>query len=443
MLYIQLMKTKIYTLGILACALLAFSSCSNDEDNNTVMLTGSDALLTIATRGIGDANTIPADGRVYVFNSAGKCVSLLTTNTTSPTATTKLAAGTYTLCCLGASDLSPYSLPERVYATASTLISLKAEQEMNELFMKSQSVTLTEGEQEVCDIELTRAISQIEDITITQVPTSVSAISVEIGDVYTAVQLDGGFPATGNTETLTFALEEQADGTTWKATPNKMVFPSKGNPTLTMIITTDEGVDSYSFQLASAIQANKHTTFTGQYKVPLGATLQCTMYTTDWDSPQAYNFDVDPANEVFKNLTQGTFHNGYYVVSLDATAHTAVLLAKEEIAYEIPTTGVDDNTNPLWLQNINTAMAALEKPTGITSSWRLPTLAEADIFLRDSRVEPLGATTGGTRSFFCTEDNALKWTWLKTETSALVQKKGTKNFSYTTILLLPVIDITF
>ena len=283
-------------------------------------------------------------------------------------------------------------------------------------------------------------------MSITQVPATVSAISVEIGDLYTAVQLNGSFPAEGHTEAVNVALEQQTDNTTWKASPDKLVFPSKGNPTLTMTITTADGTDSYSFELESAIQANKHATFTGQYQVPIGVTLQCTMTTTDWDEPQSLAYDIDTDHEVFKNLTQGTFHNGYYVVSLDASARTAVLLAKEEIHYDKPSSGDDNNTNPLWLQSLTSAMSSLALPIGITSgTWRLPTLAEADIFLRDTRVAPLGPTSGETHSFFCTDDVTLKWTFLKPNatTSALEQISGGKYFNDVAIYLRPVLDITY
>jgi hypothetical protein len=170
------------------------------------------------------------------------------------------------------------------------------------------------------------------------------------------------------------------------------------------------------------------------------------MTTTDWDEPQSLGYDIDADHEVFKNLTQGTFHNGYYVVSLDASARTAVLLAKEEIHYDKPSSGDDNNTNPLWLQSLTSAMSSLALPTGITSgTWRLPTLAEADIFLRDTRVAPLGPTSGETPNFFCTDEGILKWTQLKPNatTSALDQKSGGKYFNDATIYLRPVLDLTY
>lgn len=443
------MKNKVFNFGMLVCGLMALSSCGNDDlvESSPVSSVNPESpgsTLTVGTRGGDDPATAPANCRVYVISSTGNCVSLFTTDASNPTGTVKLPAGTYTICALGASDLSPYTLPERVDATAATLITLKEGEQLNELFMTSQSVTLEEGVDKTATIELTRTVACIDDITITQVPASVSAVSVEIGDLYTAVQLDGAFPAEGHAGTLTFSLTEQTDGTTWKATPDKLVFPSKGNPVLTMTLTTADGTDSYSFELTSAIQANKHSTFTGQYQVPLGANLQCTMTTTDWTDPQALAFDIDPAHAVFRNFTQGTFCNGYYVVSLNATDYTAVLLAKEEIHYEKPS-GDDNNTNPLWMQNINTAMTALEKPVGITASWRLPTLAEADIFLRDIRVAPRNPQTGVTDNFFCTDGDALKWTYLKpnASTSALEQQKGSAHFTYGTIFLRPVIDITY
>ena len=448
------MKNKVFYVGMFVCGLMALSSCGNDDLVGSSSLSpsfdseapaSSEATLTVGTRG-DDPASAPANGRIYVFSSTGKCVSLLSTDTSNPTASAKLPSGTYTICALGASDLSPYKLPERVDATAASLITLKTGEQLNELFMATKSVTLEEGIDQTANIALTRTVACIDDITITQVPATVTAVSVEIGELYTAVQLNGNFPAAGYTETVTVALEQQTDNTTWKASPDKLVFPSKGNPTLTMTLTTVDGTDSYSFELESAIQANKHATFTGQYQVPIGATLQCTMTTTDWDEPQSLGYDIDADHAVFKNLTQGTFHNGYYIVSLDASARTAVLLAKEEIHYDKPASGDDNNTNPLWLQSLTSAMSSLALPTGITSgTWRLPTLAEADIFLRDTRVAPLGPTSGMTDTFFCTHDGALKWTCLypNATTSVLEQHKGTTGFSYPPVYLRPVLDITY
>ena len=210
------MKNKVFYFGMFVCGLMALSSCGNDDLVGSSSLSpsfdsetpaSSEATLTVGTRG-DDPASAPANGRIYVFSSTGKCVSLLSTDMSNPTASAELPAGTYTLCALGGSDLSPYKLPERVDATAASLIPLKEGRQLNELFMATQSVTLEEGIDQTANIELTRTVACIDDITITQVPATVSAISVEIGELYTAVQLNGNFPAAGYTETVTVALEQ-------------------------------------------------------------------------------------------------------------------------------------------------------------------------------------------------------------------------------------------
>ena len=322
------------------------------------LVTGS-AKLNIFTSTPGDSEeeTI-VEGKVYIFNSTGICVQLLSMDEESQQITTQLPPGQYTLYAIGGNDLTRFALPTQSEATSSSVITRLAGKVMDDLMMASVVVDLEEEESLNQNIALEHKVICLDDIEIRQVPQTATKVEVTFTPLYSSVCLDGSFPASP-TESYKIALTKQADGSTWKAAPDQMLFPSKGTPTVNVTISTSTGNLSYSFT-AEAFSANHHFSIVGTYQTPQGVTLTGILTAGDWGEDQEIAFDINESDVEFTPLVAGEFCGDYYVVSVDETHRKAVLLAKEKISYTAPS---GNATNAQWKAALTAPMAALERKT--------------------------------------------------------------------------------
>ena len=423
------------------CAAVTFSACEKaviDEDINNPSAVGNNgngsASLTVTTRSGGDSEATVAEGRIYIFNQSGSCVDVLSTNEEKTTAAVQLAAGTYTLYSIGGDDLSRFTLPTKSTATATSIISRQEGKVMDELLMKTSEVTLEDGDVRNLTINLDRKVLCLDEVKITDVPTTVTKVEVALSSFYSTVQLNGTHPATP-TETYKVALTKQSDNTTWKANPQQLLFPTKDAPTIAVSLTMEAGSQGVSYTAANAMQANHHYTIACAYNVAQGGQLSCTLTAAAWGEDQTITFDLDESNTAFANLEAGSFCNGWYVVSVNDANRTAVLLSKAEVDYEAPAAG---SAAAAWSQALTTAMAGMTKPAEATGNWRLPTTTEAAFFTPDGKAI-YQTSNGGSITIFCQDDETLKWGYVNSDR---VFKSGTSGF-VSGIYLRPVIDIAY
>ena len=433
---------KIFGNGVLmtlsVCAVMGFSSCEEsvmDEAFASGQL--DEGRLTLSTRGDGDpAGSVISESRCYFFNEAGRCVQILTTNEEDNTFSVQLAAGTYTVLSVGSNNLSAFSLPLQTNAATNSVITLREGQTMADLLMKQSTLTVVKGQDVSETITLERKVINVNSVEVKEVPTDVTGVSVTLSAFYGSVYLDGTFPNSPTTD-YTVALTKQEDETTWKATPNQLLFPSAGEPILIVTLTKADGTENYSYAIAESLTSNRYYSFSGTYKNTLG-NLTATMIAQEWGESQDTPFDFDESNMVFSNPQPGEFQNGYYVVSVNSEARTAVLLAKSKLIYDAPASGSDAAT---WREALTGPMAALDKPIGITNNWRLPTTDETEVFSKDTQIVTF-TDAGYSALYFCEEDGVLKSGWTTKSGDTYTFHKGGSGF-HSGILLRPVIDISF
>lgn len=403
----------------------------------TTQSSGS-ARIDITTRAAGDEvdNSI-TEGRIYIVNSAGTCVQMLSTDEESSAAATELAAGTYTIYAIGGSDLSRFVLPAQTAVNDNSLITRKSGKTMDDLLLKKTSVTLEDGDQRQMDIVLDRKVLCIDEVKITNVPTDVTKVEVVFETFYSAIRLNGTHPGLP-TEAYKVALAKQSDGTTWKATPKQMLFPSKGIPDISVTLTSGSTLQAFTYPVSDVMQANSHFDITAAYSMEQGASLQCTLTSTDWDEDKSVTFNLDSDNQAVYVPVAETFCNGYYVVSVDETKRKAVLLSKTTLTYEEPASG---SSASVWQAALAAAMATHPTPPGMTGSWRLPTIAEVRIFSKDTKVVTFGSS-GGSANYFCLDGETLRWAYTLHSDSGDELKSGTANFS-SIVHLRPVFDIQY
>lgn len=389
------------------CCILALNGCSKD----VLMEFDSDGTpineLRIGTRAGDDATTV-TDGRIYIFNNSGECVSVLSTDQNAEYTSAKLPAGTYSVYAVGGNDLNRFTLPDQTEATTTSWLTLEDGKVMDDLLLSNTSVTM-EGEDKTLDIELNRKVMSVSSVTIKKVPTDVTAVEVMVSPLYSKVKIDGTFDTNDTGESYTFTLTKDADGTTWDYQTAKTLFPSKGKPTITITFKRGENnATTYSYEAAGAFAANKRVKIEGTYTESQGVTLTGTLTSEAWGEESNVEFDFDNTNSSQQgngnddnnnnnNTPSGTpvageTYLGCYVVSVDADAKTAVLLSPKQ------TNGYTSAAT------VNTAVASWAVE-GIAGTWRLPTVAEVNIFIVNRSIA--NPDQGKSMAFYCLSGSSV------------------------------------
>lgn len=392
---------------------------------------------------------------VYLFNGSGAFVRTLQTDAagsyTSASASVKLPEGSYTLCALGPGDLSSFQIPATPSPT-STITPVEG-QAMGDLLMASSTVSLSDGDAETVDMTLQRKVLELSTVTISQVPADVTGVTVSVAPFYCAIQFNGTY-VEDNPLTVTIPLTAATTEGVWEATPRQLVFPSKGVPTITVTFTHAEGEpSSYTYTAETALTANNKYDIAGTYTEPLGVTLSGSLSLQPWaDTNTDIPFDFDENNAVSDSGSGsgagsdpasgsggsdagsgasdapvvGQTYKGCYVVSVDETNRTAVLLAN---------TLKNNIVNESQMAN---ALISYPKPEGVTNSWRVPTLSECNLFFAD--INTPGIEKG---QYYCMNDGTLSRVKVDKGTDSNFVKEVISSDYVSTVYLRPVIDITY
>ena len=460
------MKHFIHSAAAIMSSFVCLVSCSEQESDLLSANQSSNSQLSIVTHTRGGETPIAS---VYLFNGSNTFVRTLQTDAagyTSASASVKLPEGSYTLCALSPSDLSHFQIPEA--PTPNSAITLAEGQAMSDLLIGTATATLADGANEEVDLELQRKVLEISSITISQVPDDVTGVTVSIAPFYSAVQFNGEYVAT-DPVTATFTLATTATDGVWQLTPQQLVFPSNGVPTITVTFTRDnEDPSNYTYKTESAFAANNKYNIVGTYTEPLGVILSGGITLQPWvTDPTAVNFDFDESNtgnnsnsdpntggdnpssgtdnpnssgsEATDPPVVGQTYKGCYVVSVNSEAKTAVLLSPtERTGYSV---GSNNYNAADWLNLLNTELQSWPSIEGVTGSWRIPTLEEIELFAQPAGViNDIGQAD--TKSFFCMENSALKVVKIRNSNKTATNAGVNTAFNESSILR-PVIDISY
>lgn len=403
------------------CGLVTLGSCSQEVINED--MTASDSQMTIMTRGSGDPITSPV--HLYVFDS-NKCVAMETLDEGSSSFTKNLPAGSYDVYALAGVDDTRYTLPSKEDATKTTVIALKAGQQLGDLMAGYSSVTLRDGGPNSTTLNLSRKVILIKSITIKDVPEGTTSVSVKIGPIQESMLLNGTYQ--GDEGEFVTTLTKQSDGTTWKMeTENIYLLPSVGKPTITVTV----GTTPFSYTCQSELEANHKVTIEGNYKeptaLPAELTLSGTINGVAWGAESGVNFEFGPSEEPTTPPatvpTEGSTYLGCYVLKVNGNEVT-LLSSKEE-------NGVVDATDNDKLGTINTKLGTWEVE-GLSATWKLPTLAEMELIFNARTT----LNVAGGKNYLFLDNQELKAYIIKKDSS-----DTTKNLSKTSILR-PVTTIT-
>ena len=459
------MKHFINYATVVVSGFVCLVSCAEQESElpSVSQLSNNQLSIVTHTREGDEASTPIAS--IYLFNGSNAFVRTLQTDAdgsyTSASASVKLLADTYTLCALSSNDLSLFQLPETATATPTSVITPVGET-MGDLLMETETVTLADGANEVVDMTLKRKVLELSTVTINQVPDDVKGVAVSISPLYSAIQFNGEY-VDSNPTSCAIALTLTSTSGVWQATPQKLVFPSKGVPTITVTFTRDdESTRSYTYTAANALSANNKYNISGTYTEPLGVTFNGSITLQPWvTDPTAVDFEFDESNAASNSSTDpssstedpnsgsgssettdppvaGQQYKGCYVVSVDSDAKTAVLLS--------PTEGtgytVEGYNATEWLNHLNTELSNWPSVEGVSGSWRIPTVEEIRLFVQPAGIV-IDLEQGKSKYFFCMENSALKIVGVK-NSAGVANVEGDTGTGYnSTRILRPVINISY
>ena len=409
--------------------MMAFESCSEGVINDETMAWTPEGTLRVGTRD-GDAHSVK-DGRIYVMDETGHCVSILSVSTVQPQVTKGLPKGTYDLYAVGGDDLSGLTLPEANNATTSSPISAAANQTMGDLQWGHTQVTLARGDTKELNIDLERKVVCITGISILEVPAEVTAVCVRLQPLYKTLKLDGTY----GTDDVPLDISLTKHDATWETIAPVYCFPSEGRAAITISMTTAEGDKNYSYVTdAEGLPVNTQVEIRATYSEAWATSIKATLTYAAWGEAKTMTFDFNEDNVGNKREggnktvpTVGQTYDGYYVVSVDAEHRKAVLLRKTQ------GNGISNQ------EALEAAFGKLaNKPAGATGNWRLPTPAECEVFALDATLSFRAFDHG----YYCLDGETIKSYDIDVVNGVLKHTGFTEGFN-TETWFRPVIDIAY
>ena len=395
---------------------------------------------------------------VYLFNANNTLVRTIQTDATgsytTASASVKLSADTYTICALNTSDLAHFQIPD--LPTPTSVITKTANQAMGDLLMATASTTLSDGASDQIDMTLQRKVLRLSTISISQVPADVTGVSVSIAPFYSGIQFNGTYVET-NPATYTFDLVASTTTGLWQLTPDQFVFPSKGIPTITITFARgDSETSSYTYTANEALTANNKYNITGTYTEPLGITLAGTIALQPWPTdptPVDFDFDeqnasnstptnpsTDPTTDPSEAPVAGQTYKGCYVVSVDESNHTAVLLSPTEKQGKDYSNEIQSD----WLSYVNGIVSSWTSVPDVNGVWRLPTNSEVNAFAYDSDFLHGLISNGSKKYVFFLDNTVLKAVLFSKKANGYSTEIIDNSYSFNQIYYIrPVIDYDY
>lgn len=394
------MTMKMKKIIIFAMAAVMMAACSKDVLDETIGTSennkAANSVLQVTTRGTNDA-VVAYPVQVYVFQG-DECRAVQTIGDEGQAVNIALVEGTYSVYAVGGASSSDYTLPTKDEATTTTAIALKEGRSMTDLMAASATATLVDGGTNTVTLGLQRKVMLIQDITISQVPTAATAVSVTIAPLWQNVTVGGTYSGTGASQTI--ALTKQSDNRTWTASANTYLLPPSSSPaSISVNITIGGTTKSYTYSTSDQLEAGYKINIEGTYTEAVGVNLTGTIIGATWLGERTISFDFDEngANGTNGNNDPdpgnggnsggnipavGTLYQTCYVLSVtDGGDHAdVVLLSPNETtigdSYDnITMFALTDEARLAAVAAAVDAKIALADVDDI-SDWRLPTAAE-------------------------------------------------------------------
>ena len=387
--------------GLLLGFLLLMAACSKDateemlvgESNNKA----ANATLQVTTRSGGEA-TISYPVQMYVFQGE-ECKAGQTIGDEGQTLNIALVEGTYSVYAIGGASSTDYTLPTKEDATTTTALTLKEGRTLTDLMAASATATLVDGGTNTVTLGLQRKVMLLQDITISQVPTAATAVSVTIAPLWQALTVCGGFATANHSQTI--ALTKQSDNRTWTTSANAYLLPPSSTPaSISVNMTIGGTTKSYTYSTSDELEAGYKINISGTYTEAVGVNLTGTITGATWlgEHTITFNFDESGSSASEGNNTNptpdpsptgagsvpevGSIYQTCYVLSVTDNGDNAdvTLLSPNEVtmgkSYAQVTLGISDSDAKAAAVAAAVDAKIAEADVDAISDWRLPTATE-------------------------------------------------------------------
>lgn len=365
----------VLALCVASCAKEIAYDSDGDDDGASGSGTKAKNTLTVTTRATtDDGSEVSYPVNVYVFNANNKCVGVSTIADATGQMSLTLAAGKYTVCAIGGTDDGKYTLPSKSDATPTAVVAIKDGEAHGDLMTATATpVTVAAGQTNSVEITLNRKVMLIDNISITNMPSTVTAVTVTLPEVHKNIRIDGTYDGA---DVPTVDLKQGADGT-WSMEGSLFILPIISDGTVTVTYTNGDITKQFSFT-SDQFEENHKISITGDYESD-NIELTGTISGAKWGEDRTVSFSFNSDKSVVYDLgpAVGSFYNDStcFVVSktVENNACTVLLMTTKEK----DNLGVNVNSGSTQTEVKKATDNAIKSLAvdGI-DGWRLPTLAE-------------------------------------------------------------------
>lgn len=382
---------KALTPVLLLLAAMTLFSCEKFSDDENLGDAEANSTLVIRTRAamaqVDEDAKVSYPVNVYVFNSSDACVAVETIASDADEMKLALPEGSYNVYAIAGADAENYELPTKENATKESVIALKADHQHGDLMTADNAVTLAYGEENTLTLSLERKVMMLENVTIKNVPGSVTAVSVTVSPLYENLLLDG--TCSGNEGSYTLNLTREGETGTWKNDAGVYLLAAASTPaTVKVTFSVNDKPTSYSYSCTEKLAANYKVNISGTYSSD-GVEMKGQIIGETWEGTTNVVFDfdgsgsteaVEPGGDDEDGNTNPNapvvgqlYKNDCYVLKKDGNVYTLMTVACVNGLDNFDSKDGDKGQAELK-QRVEEALTDLAVD-GI-SGWRLPTIEE-------------------------------------------------------------------
>ena len=430
-------KQKFCYAAVAACVgLCSLGSCTQEE----MAYQGEEediSKLKVMTR-TDDESSKPEEGKIYIFNQNNVCIDTISPSALRDNTPTRIKPGTVKLIAIGSNDLSAYNLPYKSTVTDSSIIKLNSGRALTDLILGTTTTTLEEGETTQTDITMSREVICLKHLTADNIPDDIIGTEIMVGPMYKNIKLNGKY--TNDVDTIRIALQKDPNEEGVWVYKGDSIFslPSKGNPSFILRLKTSDTTTEYTYQLNRPLTKNHFVKLDIDFREGIKTYIASSLSNPVWEGTDSIKYQYqkeDISKEVSVTHPEaGGRYNKYYVVSVDKSKRTAVLLRRSGA------TGVTNDSI------LNARLNSINRPGWSIGGWRLPTIDECKSILSTAKINDdnndiVYKVDPGT--YYCTKDGKLATVTLKGNNTKRTLTENDNSCYSADYILRPVIEISY
>lgn len=338
-----------------------------------------DTALSIITRSVTEEEVVTYPIAVYIFDTASKrCIQTETLTSEDTPLEFKLPHGTYDIYAIAGADQKIYELPTQEEASDNAEVTLIDGKEHSDLMTAHNTITLEKEEESILTLGFERQVMQLTNVTIQQVPTDITDVSVSLSPFYQSLQLNGEL---GSVKTHKIALTNKGQGT-WNLAAPKMLLIDSETASITVTLTQKDGTSkSYTYPCPDELKKNYQISIVGTYQQNNTVNIKGSINGVTWAGSHEINFtfgedESSKEEDTPVNDEVPTAHSIYqdcYVLSVKKITggHEVVLLYNDD--FEINPKNKTEDEVKAEIDEINNTLSIQQ-----ITNWRLPDEVEAD-----------------------------------------------------------------